>query len=173
MFPNVANLAPFLPSYLSAELPSTQWTLKKKAGLETKQVNTHAVCFKTTHSYIFMDTATSHCPHCGAHRDRSSDNSVMIPDVCEYIKALMSKKKYARAMSYPLSRDKGDGDMWDQAPLNEKTPEQIQTTIYLRLSMDSTVVLKTKEVLLYIIRSFKQRPIVDISLSKNLFFLTI
>ena len=101
---------------------------------------------KTTHVHIFADPDVTHCPTCGTVRDRSSDKSVMMPEVVPYIQKLMSKRKYARAMSYPLIREKDDGDMWDKAPLNTKTPQQIITTVYLRISMDSTVVLKTKEV---------------------------
>ena len=134
------------------ELPATQWMIKKQAGLESKQVNTLTACLKPTHSYI-LNTDESHCPKCGSCPERASNNTVMLPDVIKYVTKLMSFRKYAHAMKYPLTRERGDGDMWDKLPLNSKTPEEITHTIYLRLSMDATVVNTSKEVqcfLLYV-----------------------
>ena len=44
MFPNVANLAPFLPSYLSAELPSTQYVDTEKESGTGNKASKHTRC---------------------------------------------------------------------------------------------------------------------------------
>ena len=59
----------------------------------------------------------------------------------------MTKRKFAEAMQYPLTRENGDGDMWDKPRLLAKPREEVARTFYLRLSMDATEVLRTSEVI--------------------------
>ena len=64
---------------------------------------------------------------------------MLVFDVAAHIKRIYEVPELAKAMRYPLDRDKGDGDVWDGKLLKEWTDEMILKIIPLVFSSDATV----------------------------------
>lgn len=70
---------------------------------------------------------------------------MLVFDGADHIQRMFRVPELARAFSYPINREKGDGDVWDGEILKQWTDLMIRKIIALSFSSDGTVLQNWKE----------------------------
>jgi hypothetical protein len=105
------NLLPFMTLPAGVSIPKTYYMFQKLAGFAGNKSWLCDICPKKDHHVFFPEDADTVCPKCG--RDRSSERQMIVFDIVDRLKRIWAVPKLARALKYAMTREKGDGDVWD------------------------------------------------------------
>ena len=101
------------------------------------------ICPNKDH-YVFGENDLSQsCPKCGLAR--SKERQMLVGHADTFLREMFKQPDLAKALRYPLHREKGDGDCWDAELLKLWTDLQKMTVLPICFSSDAAVLQMWKQ----------------------------